>query len=427
MLKGIKHESCDSCWLLEEAGLYSPRKQTLLLPMPWNFKYKDHDSIFWEEGAYDIFNYENQETTNLDEINASSNILNATNPYMLEINLSNTCNMKCSYCSPRFSSRCLEDYTTLIKANADIEYLRKKTKRDIPGLWKTFWSWFNNTAIKSCCRVGIIGGEPLIDPKFSEFVENLIEAYDNLPLEDRPNSGYHDGDGNLINDNTPVLWIVTNLNTPAKQWKSFLEQLPRLCKIFRVEIHASCESLKEKAEYVRYGLKWDRFEKNLRELCGVKLENLAIGFQTATNSLSISSLTDFLKFAKSLHDEYEIPITLKQNIVAQPEYHHPLILTPDFASYVLDAILYLESVKDEMRWVDDAWGRWSSYIDFLKTIYEGIKTNQGKSLKWPYEVRPYFYEYFRKYDKCRNTNFVKTFPEYEDFYNLCKEEWEANR
>jgi hypothetical protein len=308
----------------------------------------------------------------------------------------------------------------LIDLDADVNELKKDFKRDIPGLWETFWSWFNNTAIKSICRVGVIGGEPLIDPKFSEFLNNLIESYNNFPVKKRPNSGYKNRSGKMLEDHAPVLWIVTNLNTPAKQWKSFLEYLPRLCEIFKVEIHASCESLREKAEYVRYGLKWDRFEKNLRELCSVKLENLNIGFQTATNSLSITSLTDFLKFAKSLHDEYGIPITLKQNIVAQPEYHHPLILTPDFAPYVLDAISYLESVKDEMRWIDDEWGRWSSYIDFLKTIYEGIKTDQGSTIDWGYDIRAHFYRYFHRYDKHRNTNFLKTFPEYEDFYNLCK-------
>ncbi len=421
MLKGEKHPSCDSCWFLEEAGLYSPRKQSILLPMPWNFKYKDHDSIFLKEGANDIFNYETDETTTLNEIDASSNILKSTHPYMLEINLSNTCNMKCSYCSPRFSSRWLEDFVEIVDPNADKAELKKQFRRDIPGLWETFWKWFNNTIIKRACRVGIIGGEPLIDPKFSEFLDNLIESYNNCPIEKRANSGYKNSSGELMKDHTPVLWIVTNLNTPKKQWESFLEYLPQLCSIFRVEVHASCESLREKAEYIRYGLKWNRFEKNLRELCSLKLKNLSVGFQAATNSMSITSLTEFLEFAKSLHDEYEVPIMLKQNIVALPEYHHPLVLTPDFAPYVLDAILYLESVIDEMRWVDDEWGRWSSYVDFLQTIYEGIRTNQGEDIKWDYTVRAHFYHYFRKYDQMRNTNFLETFPEYADFYEMCKQ------
>ena len=32
-----------------------------------------------------------------------------------------------------------------------------------------------------------------------------------------------------------------------------------------------------------------------------------------------------------------------------------------------------------------------------------------------------FYKYFSEHDRRRGTNFVKTFPELEEFYNFCKE------
>ena len=59
---------------------------------------------------------------------------------------------------------------------------------------------------------------------------------------------------------------------------------------------------------------------------------------------------------------------------------------------------------------------------FLQTIYEGIRTNQGEDIKWDYNVRAHFYHYFRKYDQMRGTNFLETFPEYENFYDLCRSE-----
>jgi len=423
MLKGIKHPSCNTCWDLEKADVYSPRKQALLLPRPWNFRYGDRDTIFLEEEDPEIlYNYEEDREVDLKDINADSKILESYQPYMLEVNLSNICNMKCSYCCPRFSSRWYEDIVDLVSPDQNLDKLAKKHKRDIPGLWDEFWIWFNNVAVKSCCRVGIVGGEPLIDPKFKTFLDSLISSYTSLPLEERSHPGYRDADGGWIEDHKPVLWIVTNLNTPKKHWDLFLSYLPHLCNIFRVEIHASCESIGKKAEYVRYGLKWDRFEKNLRELCSLKLDNFTVGFQSAINSMSITSLKDFLQFAKSLHDEYEIPFILKENIVALPFQHHPLILTPDFSSYVEEAIEFLESVKDEMRWVDDEWGRWPAYITFLKGIHNGIKTNQGRDIDWDCNVRAHFFRYFSKYDEVRNTNFLETFPEYEDFYKLCEKE-----
>jgi hypothetical protein len=32
-----------------------------------------------------------------------------------------------------------------------------------------------------------------------------------------------------------------------------------------------------------------------------------------------------------------------------------------------------------------------------------------------------FYKFFNEHDRRSGTNFVKTFPEYEEFYNFCKE------
>ena len=36
------------------------------------------------------------------------------------------------------------------------------------------------------------------------------------------------------------------------------------------------------------------------------------------------------------------------------------------------------------------------------------------------EHRRNFYRFFSEHDKRRGTDFVKTFPEFEDFWSLCK-------
>lgn len=35
-------------------------------------------------------------------------------------------------------------------------------------------------------------------------------------------------------------------------------------------------------------------------------------------------------------------------------------------------------------------------------------------------LRAQFYDYVIEYDKRRGTNFLKTFPEYEEFFEVCK-------
>ena len=57
----------------------------------------------------------------------------------------------------------------------------------------------------------------------------------------------------------------------------------------------------------------------------------------------------------------------------------------------------------------------------------GVLTNKGQvnyvsldDIKWLMKMRKDFYLYINEFDKRRGKNFLKTFPEMEDFYNLCK-------
>ncbi len=49
---------------------------------------------------------------------------------------------------------------------------------------------------------------------------------------------------------------------------------------------------------------------------------------------------------------------------------------------------------------------------FADVQYDESKINQG---------RKDFYNWFTEYDKRRDVKFLDTFPEYTDFWNLCKE------
>ena len=45
------------------------------------------------------------------------------------------------------------------------------------------------------------------------------------------------------------------------------------------------------------------------------------------------------------------------------------------------------------------------------TVLNSIRTNRTR-----------FYDFINEYDRRRNTNFIEIFPEYKDFYELCKQE-----
>jgi hypothetical protein len=90
------------------------------------------------------------------------------------------------------------------------------------------------------------------------------------------------------------------------------------------------------------------------------------------------------------------------------------ILTPDFIPYMDRQLKFLE---DNMEW-------------FTGVEYEKFKrvTNYMKEHDISEDKiragRRDFYVFFTENDKRLGTDLLKTFPEYADFYQLCKETYE---
>lgn len=422
MLKGIRHASCSACWLAEDAGMQSLRTENQWYPDPW--RKKGNPSRFYRAFHADsvLTNPLTKEEITPAGAAENSSILRSERPSLLEINLGNTCDLKCSYCGPDFSSK-WEGESDLWAVGSGVQSGRKKKEID-PRFEALFWEWFSEGAIYSVSRIGIIGGEPLLNPRLPEFLEKLVAAYEKVPLRERPHSGHIDSQGKIIADHKPLIWIVTNLNFPEKFMDRLCREiLPGILGTFRVEIHASLESTGPRAEYSRFGLNWELFRRNADQLCGLDLPGFTFGFQAAINALSVSSLPEFLTYAWSLHEKHSRPILLKQNIVTNPQNHHPAILTKDFSSYLDEAITFLDSVKEKMPPVADELSNWSSYAEFLRSIRESIRNESGRDMKWDSgsleNVRKNFHRFFRMYDEKRATKFTEVFPEYAEFYRTC--------
>ena len=61
----------------------------------------------------------------------------------------------------------------------------------------------------------------------------------------------------------------------------------------------------------------------------------------------------------------------------------------------------------------------------LVGIVQKAKAHEGDNLTILNSIRinrARFYDFVNEYDRRRNTNFVEIFPEYTDFYELCKQE-----
>jgi hypothetical protein len=91
-------------------------------------------------------------------------------------------------------------------------------------------------------------------------------------------------------------------------------------------------------------------------------------------------------------------------------------LTPDFAKYIDECVEYMDTKKDIMPLVPDKYGQWIAFMDFIRTLGDSIRNNTMDRT----HQRQLFWMWFDDFDVRRNMKFTDTFPEYTDFYNMCK-------
>jgi len=386
MLKGIRHNDCGQCWQIEDQGATSLRGNSSQGFI--DFAYSRQ--MFGEFGTSDLAEVG-------EKVTIDSKILRSHKPFMLEVSLGNTCDLKCMYCNHVYSSQ----WATESLKNNKIPQIVYDEVTGSPNqeFIDLFWKWVDTEAKHSLDRIGIIGGEPLITPDFYPFIDKLLEVYNDVP------------------HNNTTIWIVTNLNTPDNYFNRLINYLPKLNEKFKLEILISMESTEEQAEYIRNGLTWKRFESNVYRLFEATKGNdrVTLGFLPSITALSIPRYKKFLQWVYKVGKDTGKPAMLKQNIVTWPNSHTPFVLTPDFADYLTDAIEWVKTVQTEMPEFDDHYGRWNTYLDFLINLRDSIQnsTNDQRTL------RQDFYKWFNDFDQLRGLNFVETFPEMKNFYAQC--------
>lgn len=384
MLQGVRHDDCRSCWSIEDQGATSLRGNS-----PKGFMgHAQHHNMF-SEFTEQTLEYASS------HVDINSKILESHNPFMLEVSLGNTCDMKCMYCNHVYSSQ----WATEGFKNGTIspEVYRSVLSQPNKRFLEMFWQWVDTKAKYSLDRIGIIGGEPLITPEFYEFIDKLLEIY-------------ADKEGEKTR-----IWIVTNLNSTDAQYAKFLEYIPKITKLFTLEVHISMEALGEQAEYIRNGLDWARFENNVNKLFQSDAD-IELAFLPSITALSIPRFPAFIQWVYDLSIKYDKPVMLKQNIVTYPGWQTPFILPNTFASYLDSAVDFMLEVSHGMPEVSDKFGTWAAYTSFLINLRTGIQNSQPVDAG----IMRQFALWFDDFDKKRNLNLSKTFPELESFYLACK-------
>jgi organic radical activating enzyme len=387
MLQGARPSECDYCWAVEDN---SDRFSDRVFKSGESWSYPHMDEIVNSDWREDY------------------------NPKYVEVAFSNACNFKCSYCGPAFSSKWVEEiekyggYPTLDNFNSN-EWLKSENKFPIPHseynpYIEAFWKWWPDL-YRDLHTFRITGGEPLMSKDTWGVLDYII---------DHPNP-----------NKELKLAINSNLGVPDKLIDKLIEKIKRLEDEGRVKeliIFTSVDAWGEQAEYIRTGLEFNKFWDNVNKILTAS-SRTNITIMSTYNALSVFSYPKLIQGVYKLKDEYagsdrywNSAVFLDSSYLRFPLHQTVQVLPYQFANNILDQsklITYYAAPSFSPEYI----GYSDVEVQKVKRIYDWMispidSTQQMRN-------RYSFYQYFSNHDKRRGTDFCKTFPELEEFYNFC--------
>lgn len=368
MLKGKRPDECQYCWNIEDNT-------------------NNLSDRYYKSAGGDA--YPNRDK--ILEAGATKNVL----PTYVEVSFDSVCNLKCMYCSPIVSSKWMEEikqhgpYPTTNK-NGNLEWIKMEDAMPIPNkdynpYIEAFWKWWPEL-YPNLHTFRITGGEPLLSKHTWRVFDWIIE-------NPRPDM---------------VFSINTNLSVPDDLIDRLIEYTPRLNKSVKYfEIYTSCEATGKQAEYIRFGMNYDKFMNNVDKFLSMTPNKLH--FMVTFNCLSITTFPDFMRTLHRLRQKHNTTrnrVFMMVSYLRSPSFLSMRILSDDLkqkfikeASKVIQYVSETEPVSyNKFRYEElDQMERLHKY---MLSTHENLKQNQTD-----------FVKYFDEYDRRRKTNLLETFPE----------------
>ena len=382
MLRQERPSECSYCWTMEDNGKLSDRHYR----SGESWAAKDFDSIVNSSGDEDVI------------------------PSYVEVNFNHACNLKCSYCSPQFSSSWAEEVDKLGgfptgRVHNDPSYFVGRNRpipvREHNPYVDAFWSWWPSL-YPELRHFRMTGGEPLLD-------KNTYRVFDYVLANPKPDLHLN---------------VTSNFSVDEKSWQKYLGYVKQLCEGERIEHfmqYVSLDSFGDQAEYIRHGLDfnllWDRVNQFLTEIPGRN----SITFIVTMNNLSVPGLGKLFSSILGLRKIYS-------KTYQRVWFDTPVLRQPTWQSLQL----LPESYVDELETV---WAFMLKNIETEATRFQGFKDYEiarldrdiawmrdGQKLDKEYidSNKADFYRFFAEHDRRRGTDFLKTFPEMSAWWQECK-------
>ena len=132
-----------------------------------------------------------------------------------------------------------------------------------------------------------------------------------------------------------------------------------------VEIHTSCESSMEQAEFIRDGFEADKWFKNVRTV--LETSDIKLTITTAISNATVWSYIDYLRMVQTLRKEFgQERVNLNANRVYHPEFYQIQLIPKEYRIELADEIEYC--MKNEFDLLHDEHSAiqiWN-LVDFLR-------------------------------------------------------------
>ena len=276
--------------------------------------------------------------------------------------LGNICNLKCLMCSPNASSK--------IAVEHKMHFNMKGVAELQPFTTQSRNSYFNelDKIIENIDRFNLVGGENIIHPNFLELFERFKK---NPKLKEF------------------TLTIITN----ATSVPNCILEDAHLFK--RMHILVSIDGVNNRGSYVRSGLNWKTFDKNIKTY--IEHPDIDLHCVPAISMLNIGYIHEIRDYLESIGAEYSM-----NNLVTYPTNLRAINLPKFIKEQYIEQTGILDSNK------------WPNYktVKPLRDILLAPQESSQQFLAGLSELK--------KIDNIRNTNLLEHFPEFKTWYNLCR-------
>ncbi|PIK14023.1 twitch domain-containing radical SAM protein [Halobacteriovorax sp. JY17] len=372
MLDGERPKGCEYCWTLEDLG----------------------DDVV-SDRVYKSIIYDDMEILGLKELGSQKDIDLKT----LEISFDRNCNFACSYCNSSFSSRWAQEMrqkgpfvnlihgdTKAFNHNADKDFKWENEEQN-PVLG-AFWRWWPRLS-KSLQELRVTGGEPLLSQQFWKLLQKIIDEKPNFSFATNSNLGVPET-------------LINKLIEHSKKIEGF-------------DLYTSCETIGEHAEYIRDGLKYDYFCRNVEKMI---LESgfRSVNIMMTINALSMFRMTEFLDQILKWKKLSNKTVTFTLNILRFPAFMSCLTLPEEMRENFSRSLKKwtTEHTKELLEHEIESLERLSHYLSKAEKPHH--KSIDRRILEIDFK------NFFLQYDQRRGKDITSIFPnEFSNWFNSINE------